>query len=83
MGYYAMIYASKDFLMRYLCMDKLARYDVWCAQYASKCTYKGSFGIWQYVGNKGRVPGILEACDRDIADKDYPCIMRYNHLNNL
>ena len=54
-GYYAALYASTDFMLNYLDMPQLSGYDVWAAQYASKCTYPGSYGMWQYgvVGSYG------------------------------
>lgn len=83
LGYYAMIYASKDFLNHLLDMNQLKRFDVWCAQYASSCTYIGGYGIWQYIGDKGRVDGVEGACDRNIGYKDYPAIMKRAKLNKI
>lgn len=73
-GYYAMLYCSKDFLDSYLYPAQLTAYDKWIAQYASKCTCKHPYGIWQYTGT-GRVNGIVGDVDRDIAYKDYPAII--------
>ena len=73
-GYYAMLYCSKDFLDSYLYPAQLTAYDKWIAQYASKCTCKHPYGIWQYTGT-GRVNGIVGDVDRDIAYKDYPSII--------
>ena len=78
-GYYAMLYCSKDFLDSYLYPAQLTAYDKWIAQYASKCTCKHPYGIWQYTGT-GRVNGIVGDVDRDIAYKDYPAIIaKMNH----
>lgn len=83
LGYYSMIYANKSWLENKLDMTKLKAYDVWLAQWASKPTYKGNFGIWQFVGSEGRVNGVNGACDRDIAYQDYATIIRNAGLNNL
>lgn len=92
-GYYAALYASTDFMLNYLDMSQLSTYDVWAAQYASKCTYPGSYGMWQYgvigsYGTKGKdytidgaVPGINANCDLDIAYRDYPSLIKGASLN--
>lgn len=92
-GYYAALYASTDFMINYLDMSQLAAYDVWVAQYASKCTYPGSYGMWQYgvigsYGVKGKdytidgaVPGINANCDLNIAYRDYPSLIKGAGLN--
>ena len=60
LGYKPMIYASTSWLNNKLTMSKLP-YDVWVAQYASKCEYKGKYVMWQYSSNgvvdgaKGRI----------------------------
>lgn len=59
-GYEPMIYASTSWLNNKLDISKLP-YKVWCAQYASKCEYKGAYIMWQYTsdgkidGYKGRI----------------------------
>lgn len=55
-GYDPMIYASTSWLNNNLDMSKLP-YKVWCAQYYSKCEYKGKYVIWQY-SSEGKVNGI-------------------------
>lgn len=55
-GYEPMIYASTSWLNNQLDMSQLP-YKVWCAQYASKCEYKGAYIMWQY-SSKGSVDGI-------------------------
>ena len=63
-GYYAMLYANKDWLENCLDMDRLGRFDVWLAQWNEAPTYKGQFGIWQYT-SEGSVPGIGGRVDLD------------------
>lgn len=81
-GYYAMLYCSKDFLDSYLLPERLTAFDKWIAQYNSKCTSKHAHGIWQYSGS-GKVRGVEEKVDLDVAYKDYPRIIRRAKLNNL
>lgn len=73
-GYYAMIYASKNFYDQLLDNKQLQSYDVWIAQYSSKCTASVKPGIWQHT-SKGKVYGINGNVDLDIAYKDYPSII--------
>lgn len=79
-GYYVCIYASKHWLDTKLDMNALKRYDVWVAQWTSKCTYNGAYGIWQN-NDIGKVNGINGRVDTDIAYKDYPQIIKAAGLN--
>lgn len=60
-GYGAMIYASLSWFSADLDMSKLP-YDVWCAQYYSKCEYKGKYVMWQYT-SEGKIDGIKGVVD--------------------
>lgn len=55
------IYASASWLSHQLDMTRLP-YSVWCAQYASACTYKGDYMLWQYT-SKASCPGISGKVD--------------------
>lgn len=55
-GYEPMIYASTSWLNEKLDMSKLP-YKVWCAQYNTKCYYKGKYVMWQY-SSEGKVNGV-------------------------
>lgn len=55
-GYEPMIYASTSWLNNKIDMSKLP-YKVWCAQYHTKCEYKGSYILWQYTST-GSVDGV-------------------------
>lgn len=75
-GYTPMIYANKEWLLNYLDMSKLSKYDVWLAHYVSgapdkKTDYKGVYTMWQYTSS-GKVSGINSDVDLDI------CYKRYN-----
>lgn len=75
-GYYAGIYGStySTFESR-LDDSRLKRFAHWVAQYASRCTYDGEVGIWQYASN-GYVAGIGGNVDMNYAYVDYPSIIK-------
>lgn len=81
-GFYAMIYASdiSGFKER-LDIDRLHRFDKWVARYGSDPKYVKKFGIHQYTSS-GYITGISGRVDLDHAFKNYPEIMKQNHLNN-
>lgn len=91
-GYYAGLYCSTYYLDNYLSDSIKSRYTVWCAQYASKCTYQNPYGIWQYnvagnaeydiIGQKS-IPGIVGECDMDYCYTDYPSIIKAAGLNGF
>lgn len=60
-GYEPMVYASTAWLNNNLDMSKLP-YKVWCAQYYSKCEYKGKYVMWQYTSS-GKVDGVKSDVD--------------------
>lgn len=60
--------------------SKLTDYAHWVAQYASKCSYKGEYGIWQY-SSKGKVDGISGNVDLDYGYIDYPSIIKTGGFN--
>lgn len=70
-GYTAGIYASKHWLDNRLDMKQLEElYEVWVAQYASVCTYKRKYQIWQYTSS-GIVKGISGKVDVNYVYKKY------------
>lgn len=91
-GYYAGLYCSTYYLDNYLSDSIKSRYTVWCAQYASKCTYQNPYGIWQYnvagneeydiIGQKS-IPGIVGECDMDYCYTNYPAIIKAAGLNGF
>ena len=91
-GYYAGLYCSTYYLDNYLSDSIKSRYTVWCAQYASKCTYQNPYGIWQYnvagstehdiIGQKS-ISGIVGECDMDYCYTDYPSIIKAAGLNGF
>lgn len=81
-GYYVCIYSNLNWFINNLNMDRLARFDIWLAQWSANPTYDGEFGIWQY-SSEGSVQGIDGNVDLDISYKDYPYIISSNNLNNV
>ena len=80
-GYYTGIYSSTYSGFRDRLDDsKLTPFTHWVAQYASKCSYGGAFGIWQY-SSTGRVDGISGNVDMDISYQDYPSIIKNGGCN--
>lgn len=82
-GYYVGIYASTSWLNDELDMSFLKDYDVWVAQYNTRCTYTGNYGMWQY-SSKGN--GATYGCSSTYVDmnhcyKDYPTIIKKAGLN--
>ncbi len=68
-GYTPMVYACKSFLNDNMYANQVP-YDIWVAQYHSKCTYSGPYTIWQYTSS-GKVPGINGNVDCNICYKNY------------
>ena len=81
-GYYAMVYANKDWLENRIDDDCKTKYDIWLAQWTSKPSYKGEFGVWQY-SSKGSVKGISGNVDMNMSYKNYPNIMKNNGINGF
>lgn len=69
-GYIPGLYTNIDFLNNYFGKSIEEKYDLWIAQYSSRCSYKGSHVMWQY-SEKGKVDGISGDCDMDYCYKDY------------
>lgn len=79
-GYYAMLYATLDYLRNRFIKNSLKRYDKWVAQWNDLCTYGEPFGMWQFT-NKGLISGINVAVDMNKAYNDYPTIIKAAGLN--
>ena len=85
-GYYPMLYASLSWLNNQLNDSTLLNtYDVWVAQWNSKCTYNKPYGMWQYGGEtnyieSNSIPGI-GVIDKNKCYKDYPTIIKNGGYN--
>lgn len=64
-GYWCGIYANKYWLDTKISSDNKQRFTIWVAQWSDTCTYKETYGIWQY-SDKGRVAGINGNVDLNV-----------------
>ena len=80
-GYWVGLYSSTYFL-RYFESDLLKRYAVWVAQYGTKCTYSGQYGIWQ-KSSTGKVYGISGNVDMNDCYVNYVDSIRSAGLNGF
>lgn len=81
-GYYGILYASTNFIQIKLNWRELTQYDVWAAQYGSRCTCPLPYGIWQYSSaNPLGIPGYGASLDCNRVYKDYPQIIQGAGLN--
>lgn len=69
-GYYPMIYASENWMRRYLNVEALKDYDLWAPQYLDENDYLYDFTMWQYT-DSGNIPGVKGEVDLDISMVDY------------
>ena len=76
------IYASKRYFDNYFTDTVKKKYSIWVAQYYSKCTYTGPYGMWQ-KSSSGKVNGISGNVDLDISYQNFPEIIKKAHLNGF
>lgn len=70
-GFKAGVYASKSFFTDELNFSRISSYHIWVAHYTSGTTnFKYNYRVWQYT-DKGRVDGIPNDTDINIALYDY------------
>ena len=79
-GYFAGLYISRSPLQNYISPEVAKRYTLWVAEYAGKCRYEGSYGMWQYTPN-GVVNGIYGGCDMNYCYADFLGTMKKRGLN--
>ncbi len=86
-GYFSGFYANIDYLDRFYTQSVKDRFTCWVAQWSTKCTYSGQYGIWQYgaetnkIDNK-KVDGVPSATvDKNYCYIDYPSIIKANGFN--
>lgn len=85
-NYYAMIYCSRDFFIRFTDLTRLIEYDKWEAAYTATDTDHVPNGIWQYSSlNPLQIKGIPSEkyLDCNISYKDYKAIITKAGLNGL
>lgn len=81
-GYFAGLYSNLYTLNTYISEEVRRRYAVWLAQWTSKPSYTGPYGMWQKSA-KGGVPGIKGDVDIDEGYIDYPTIIKAKGLNGF
>ena len=80
--YYVGIYASKSWFGSKLLEAPLKAFDKWIAQYFVKCTYGGTYHLWQYTSSgNGALYGISGRVDVSECFLDFPSIIKREGLN--
>lgn len=80
-GYIPGLYTNIDFSNNYFFKSIQREYDLWIAQYTSRCTYSESHVMWQY-SESGRVSGISGNVDLDYCYKKYKKYKKNNNSEN-
>lgn len=86
-GWYSGFYANIDYLDRFYTQSVKDRFTCWVAQWSTKCTYTGQYGIWQYGAETNKidskkVSGVPSATvDKNYCYTDYPNIIKTNGFN--
>ena len=85
-GYFVGVYGNIDYMNNYYTDEIKTQYTIWIAQWASKCTYTGDYGIWQYGAETNKidskyVDGITGIVDKNYCYIDYPSIIKEKGLN--
>lgn len=81
--YYATLYTSYGWLNSFLLPGQLTQFDWWIADWRQGIQPQPQWGMWQYMGNQGRVDGVNGPCDLDCSFKNYPAICEKYGLNGL
>ncbi|MGN1411957.1 MAG: GH25 family lysozyme [Oscillospiraceae bacterium] len=86
-GYFSGFYANIDYLDNFYTQSVKDRFCCWVAQWSSKCTYSGQYGIWQYGASTNKidnpqVDGISSKyVDKSYCYIDYPSIIKSGKFN--
>ena len=83
-NYFVGVYSFKSFLESYVSDDIRNKYDIWVAEWNTKCTYNGKFGMWQFGGETNllrtnKVAGLV--CDQNYMYVDYPSLIKKSGKN--
>ena len=79
-GYKVGVYANLNWLENKIEKTIKDNYDIWVAQYYSKCEYEGKYIMWQHTSS-GKVNGISTNVDMNILYEDLPVINNNNNNN--
>lgn len=69
-GYLGGVYASLSWFNNKLEYNRLKDYEIWVAQYFTRCTFKERYDMWQYTSS-GTVKGIRGRVDMNWSYKAY------------
>ncbi|MBR6873400.1 MAG: glycoside hydrolase [Ruminococcus sp.] len=78
-GWFTGVYCSTYWYTKCVSAAVRERYACWIAEWSSKCSYTGSYGMWQ--NGTARVSGISGDVDHDYCYTDYPSIIKSAGLN--
>ena len=80
-GYKVGVYAKLNWLENKIEKTIKDNYDIWVAQYYSKCEYEGKYIMWQHTSS-GKVNGISTNVDMNILYEDLPVINNNDNNNS-
>lgn len=80
-GHRVGVYANLNWLENKIEKTIKDNYDIWVAQYYSKCEYEGKYIMWQYTSS-GKVNGISTNVDMNILYEDLPVINNNDNNNS-
>ena len=80
-GYKVGVYANLNWLENKIEKTIKENYDIWVAQYYSKCEYEGKYIMWQHTSS-GKVNGISTNVDMNILYEDLPVINNNDNNNS-
>lgn len=80
-GHRVGVYANLNWLENKIEKTIKDNYDIWVAQYYSKCEYEGKYIMWQHTSS-GKVNGISTNVDMNILYKDLPVINNNDNNNS-
>ena len=80
-GHRVGVYASLNWLENKIEKTIKDNYDIWVAQYYSKCEYEGKYIMWQHTSS-GKVNGISTNVDMNILYEDLPVINNNDNNNS-
>ena len=75
------VYANLNWLENKIEKTRKDNYDIWVAQYYSKCEYEGKYIMWQHTSS-GKVNGISTNVDMNILYEDLPVINNNDNNNS-
>ena len=80
-GYKVGVYANLNWLENKIEKTIKDNYDIWVAQYYSKCEYEGKYIMWQHTSSV-KVNGISTNVDMNILYEDLPVINNNDNNNS-